>query len=260
MAQSLQNFELSALHFASQLLVGGGIVVVLAGLCIWLGGLRWIKFLAAGLGALAGLIGACILTDGSATPLIAAALITGGLGCFVKKPLVILSGAVLAAVAALVIMATPAIAAAEDLNPPVHPIPYEDGQRKTLTVSESVVELRNELLFWTATIASTVKGSSVAAPATACVAAVIVIGAGFMMPRFVAAAICASLGTVTVFAGMILVLLYKGARPLTGMYHKPTLFAVVVVAMAAFGTFAQLLLCPARTKKPQDKSQTNGGK
>ena len=187
MAQSLQNIEISALHFASQLLLGGGIVVVLAGLCIWLGGLRWIKFLAAALGALAGLIGASIFTDGGATPLIAAALITGGLGCFVKKPLVILSGAALAAVAALVILTTPAIATAKDLNPPAHPMPYEDGQRKTLTVSESVVELRGELLFWTETIASSVKKSSVAAPAIASVAALIVIGAGFMMPRFVAA-------------------------------------------------------------------------
>ncbi len=260
MAQSLQNLEISALHFASQLLVPGGIVVVLAGLCIWLGGLRWIKFLAAGLGAVAGLTGACIFSNGGAMPLIAAALIAGGLGCFVKKPLVIFSGAALAAVAALVILTTPAMAAAKDLKPPAHPMPYEDGQRKTLTVSESVVELRDELLFWTATIASSVKKSSVAAPAIASIAAVIVIGAGFLMPRFVAALTCASLGTVTVFAGMILLLLYKGARPLTGMYQKPAFFGVAVVAMAAFGTFVQLLLCPTRKNKPQGESQTSGGK
>ena len=260
MAQSLQNIEISALHFASQLLVVGGIVVVLAGLCIWLGGLRWIKFLAAGLGASAGLIGACIFTDGGAVPFIATALIGGGLGCFVKKPVVIISGAVLAAVAALVILTTPAMAATKDLNPPMHPMPYEDGQRKTLTVSESAVELKDELLFWTATIASSVKSSSVATPAIACVAAVIVIGAGCVAPRFVAAVTCASLGTVTVFAGMILVLLYKGARPLTGMYQTPTFFGVAVVAMVAFGTFVQLLLCPGRTKKPQGESQTSGGK
>lgn len=260
MAQSLQNLEISALHFAGQLLVPGGIVVVLAGLCIWLGGLRWIKFLAAGLGAAAGVTVACIFTNGGATPLIASALIAGGLGCFVKKPLVIFSGAVLAAVAALVILTTPAIAAAEDLKPPAHPMPYEDGQRKTLTVFESVVELRDELLFWTATIASSVKRSSVAAPAIASVAAVIVIGAGFLMPRFVAALTCASLGTVLVFAGMILVLLYKGARPLTGIYQTPVFFSVTVVAMVTFGTFVQLLLCPTRKNKPQGESQTSGGK
>ena len=260
MAQSLQNFEISALHFASQLLVGGGIVVVLAGLCIWLGGLRWIKFLAGGLGAAAGLTGACIFSNGGAIPLIAAALIAGGLGCFVKKPVVIFSGAALAAAAALFILTTPAIAAAKDLKPPAHPMPYEDGQRKTLTVSQSAVELRDELLFWTATIASAVKRSSAAAPAIACVAAVIVIGAGFLMPRFVAALSCASLGTVLVFAGMILVLLYKGARPLTGIYQTPAFFSVTVAAMAAFGTFVQLLLCPARKNKPQGESQTSGGK
>ena len=261
MAQSLQNIEISALHFASQLLVPGGIVVVLAGLCIWLGGLRWIKFLAAGLGALAGLIGACIFTDGGAMPIIAAALIAGCLGCFVKKPVVIFSGAALAAVAALVILTTPAMAATDDLKPPAHRMPYEeDGQRKMLTVSESVVELKGEWLFWTATIASSVKRSSVAAPAIACVAAVIVIVAGCVVPRFVAAITCASLGTVLIFAGMILVLLYKGARPLTGIYQTPTFFGVTVVVMVAFGTFVQLLLCPGRTKKPQGESETSGGK
>ncbi|RKY04303.1 MAG: hypothetical protein DRP66_11905 [Planctomycetota bacterium] len=80
------------------------------------------------------------------------------------------------------------------------------------------------------------------------------------MPRFVAAATCASLGTVAIFAGMILVLLYKGARPLTGIYQMPAFFAAAVVAMAAFGTFVQLLLCPTRTKKPQGESETSGGK
>ena len=261
MAQALQNIEISALHFASQLLVPGGIAVVLVGLCIWLGGLRWIKFLAAGLGAMAGLIGACIFTDGSAMPIIAAALIAGGLGCFMNKPAIIFFGAALAAVGALVILTMPAIAAAGDLKPPAHLMPYgEYGQRKMLTVPESVVELKVELLFWTETIASSVKRSSVAAPAIACVAAVIVIGTGCAMPRFVAAITCASFGVVLIFAGMILILLYKGARPLTGMYQMPTFFGLVVVAMMAFGTLVQLLLCPGRTKKPQGESQTSGGK
>ncbi|MCD6394348.1 MAG: hypothetical protein J7M40_12670 [Planctomycetes bacterium] len=261
MAQALQNIEISALHFASQLLVPGGIVVVLAGLCIWLGGLRWLKFLAAGMGAMAGLIGACIFSDGSATPIIAAALIAGGIGCFVNKPVVIFSGAAFAAVAALVILTMPAIVAAGDLKPPAHRMPYgEDGQRKMLTVSESVVELKGELLFWTSTIASSVKQSSVATPAIACVAAVIVIGTGCAMPRFVAAITCASLGAVLIFVGMILVLLYKGARPLTGMYQMPAFFGIVVVAMVAFGACVQLLLCPGRTKKPQGESETSGGK
>ena len=58
-------------------------------------------------------------------------------------------------------------------------------------------------------------------------------------------------GVALIFAGMVLVLLYKGARPLTGIYQMPAFFGFVVIAMTAFGTFAQLLLCPGRTKKPQ---------
>ena len=261
MAQALQNIEIAALHFASQLLVPGGIAVVLVGLCIWLGGLRWIKVLAAALAAMAGLIAACIFTDGSAMLIIATALIAGGIGCFMNKPAIIFSGAAFAAVAALVILTMPAIAAAGDLKPPAHRMPYgEGGQRKMLTVPETVVELKSELMFWMSTIASSVKRSSVAAPAIACVAAVIVLGTGCAIPRFVAAITCASLGAMLIFAGMILVLLNKGARPLTGIYQMPTFFGIVVVAMMAFGTVVQLLLCPGRTKKPQGESQTSGGK
>ena len=259
MAQLLRNFEFSAMHFAGQLLVPGGIIVVLIGLCIWLGGLRWIKFLAAGFGALGGLIGACIFSSGAAG-LIGSALLGGGFGCFLKKPVIIFFGAALAGVTALVISVAPAIAAGGDVKPPLHPMPYEDGQRKTLTVSQSAVELGDELLFWMKTITSSVEQSSIAAPTIASVAALIVIGGGVAMPRFVAAVTCASLGTLTVFAGMILVLLYKGARPLTGICEKSMFFLLTVLAMVVFGTFVQLLLCPARRKRPQGKSETSGEK
>jgi len=260
MAQSLQNLELSALHFAPQLLFAGGVIVVLAGLCAWLGGLRWTALFATALGTTAGLTVACIFTSATPGPLVAVGLISGGVGCLLKKPLVIFTGAAFAALVALVVLATPAIAAGEPLKLPSHPMPYEDGQRKTLTFSQSISELKSELLFWIETINSAVRRSSVAPPVAALVAAIAVIAAGLLIPRFVAAATCASLGTLAVFAGMISVLLYKGARPLTGIHQRQAFFAFTFWAMVGFGTLVQLLLCPAPRKKSQGERQESGGK
>jgi len=73
---------------------------------------------------------------------------------------------------------------------------------------------------------------------------VIFITGGFYFWRLTSALCCATLGTLLVFAGMILLLLYKGAMPVTGIYRRASLYAAVFIAMAAFGTIEQLLLCP----------------
>ena len=91
MAKALQNFELSALHFDSRLLLLGGILVGIAGLCIWLGGLRWAGQVAAVIGGLIGLICAYAFTDRAAPALVIAPVVAAGLAAFAKKPAIVLS-------------------------------------------------------------------------------------------------------------------------------------------------------------------------
>jgi len=54
---------------------------------------------------------------------------------------------------------------------------------------------------------------------------------------------CSVLGTVLIFAGMILLLLHKGAVPVSIICSKSSYYATAFIAMTAFGTIEQLLLC-----------------
>jgi hypothetical protein len=57
---------------------------------------------------------------------------------------------------------------------------------------------------------------------------------------------------------MVLLLLYKGAMPVTVIDRKAPFFAAVFGAMIAFGTIEQLVLCPwfeGRRKKRKQKAK-----
>jgi len=54
---------------------------------------------------------------------------------------------------------------------------------------------------------------------------------------------CAVLGTLLIFAGMVLLLLYKGAVPVSYISDRQSFYACVFAAMTAFGTIEQLLFC-----------------
>jgi hypothetical protein len=82
-------------------------------------------------------------------------------------------------------------------------------------------------------------------------AAVVAIVAGVALWRFASALSCAALGTTLIFAGMILLLMYKGSAPISELMRKPPFYGTVFVTMAAFGTVEQLILC--KRKKPKSK-------
>lgn len=66
---------------------------------------------------------------------------------------------------------------------------------------------------------------------------------GFFFSRLIPALCSTVLGTLLVFAGMILLLLYKGSAPITHINDRQSFYAAVCIAMIAFGTITQLLLC-----------------
>jgi len=79
--------------------------------------------------------------------------------------------------------------------------------------------------------------------------------------RFTSALCCAALGTLLVFAGMILLLLYKGAGPISSISAKQSFYLGVFIVMTAFGTIEQLLLCQRSkgliTKRKTGKNKEN---
>ena len=127
-------------------------------------------------------------------------------------------------------------------------------------LAQTAVAMREELVFWGETFLGTFKGMSPAAWAAGGAGAAVVVGAGFVFPRLITAVTCAAIGTLCIFTGMILVLLYRGAAPLTSIYNKTAFFGLVVLIMVGFGTLSQLLLCPAQRHKPQEQAKQKGGK
>jgi hypothetical protein len=89
--------------------------------------------------------------------------------------------------------------------------------------------------------------------------AAILVLAGVYLYRFTSAFCCAALGTISVFAGMIMLLDYKGLAPVQSIAAKPPFYAAVFVAMIAFGTAEQLLLCKSKKPKSVTKKEAEKG-
>ena len=87
--------------------------------------------------------------------------------------------------------------------------------------------------------------------------AVIFIAAGFFKWRLTSAFCCATLGVMLIFAGMILLLLYKGAAPISRICRNQSFYLGIFAAMTAFGTTEQLLFCQRIEGKSTRKKKTN---
>jgi hypothetical protein len=83
---------------------------------------------------------------------------------------------------------------------------------------------------------------------------------GYFFWRLFSAVFCSASGTILVFAGMTLLLLYKGAAPAKSIAGKQSFYLAVVAGMFAFGTVEQLLLCRRFGKKPLRKKQADKDK
>jgi hypothetical protein len=81
--------------------------------------------------------------------------------------------------------------------------------------------------------------------------------AGFFLWRLTSALCCAAFGTLLVFCGLILLLLYKGSRPVSHIVQKPTFYGGILLAMIAFGTIVQFLFCQREKVKHKAKRQTD---
>lgn len=201
-----QNFEQMISELSPTFLVGVGSGSVLAGLFIWLGGLGFRKYLVTIVGAFAGGISGFFIT-GRNTVL---SLVSAGVGVVIalvlEKIFVTIMAAVLAAVLGFTVMGRICVGQADSLEQACSQMPVYS---------------------WVI-IAALV---------------IISIAAGFFFRRLISALCFAAFGAILIFAGMILLLSYKGTEPISYISGKPSFYGMVFAAMVAFGTIEQLLLC-----------------
>ncbi|MBN1125733.1 MAG: hypothetical protein JXA82_12050 [Sedimentisphaerales bacterium] len=251
MLDILRDFEKAALHFSPQVLVLGGIGLVVLGLCIWLGGLRWARLFAGLIGAGLGFAVAYFFTTGQTIALVLMTVIGAGFGMFFYRALLILVGGILVVFLVGVMFVVPSLQERgwtwpqEQQAAPEAPL----GNWQTLRLLEQQTQYAGDQ------IGQAARDMNITGIALAVGAGILIAGIGAFFPRLIGAVSCSLLGTNLIFMGMISVLLYKGARPLTSMYENGSFYGLVFAGMIAFGTILSLVFSPGRKDHSKDKSQ-----
>ncbi|MHC4646567.1 MAG: hypothetical protein ACYTBJ_13790 [Planctomycetota bacterium] len=214
------EFRNKAIGLNNTQLIGFGLAAVLAGLFIWLGGLGFRRVLFAIVGAAIGSSGAYFVAGPALAPIAISAAVGAVIAAIIEKVAVAIIAATLATAFVFV-----------TLDKFIVNFDFDRGLNEALNQTP-------------------VYGWLVAA-----VVAVIFVLASFHLRRFVSALCCSTLGTLLIFAGMILLLFYKGVGPVNRIESNPSLYSAIFIVMTAFGASVQLLLCEKSEGKPVKKSQ-----
>ncbi len=253
MFEAFQNLEQVSRYFAPQAVIFPGVLSLVLGLFIWLGGLRWNRPIAVLVGALAGVLLTCWITECQIPTITLAILVGGGLGMLFKRAVVILVGVVIVVMVVLIITAGP-------IRETANPVPLTENQlsdiddtAERLNTKESLRIIHLYFNYCTGQIGNAVRrgARSPEGLAFALIGGLVIVAFGFFLPRFMVSAVFSVVGTALIFIGMLLVLLYKGARPISHVYERAALYNTVILVMIVFGTAAELLLCPRKNKKPE---------
>jgi hypothetical protein len=256
MLEIFQNFEQLIDRFSSWLLIASGVVFILLGLCIWVAGHSLRKILI----SLAGLAGGIVVGLFVIGKNIFSASLSGALSTLIalilEKILVVLLAAALAAAIAFTILAEPYFVQTETVEI------QDDISIQTTTIGPN--ETLEELKTFGLDAGEKIKQAGTKIPVyiwaiIAAVAAVLLV-CGIVLWRFTSALFFSVLGTMVIFLGMILLLSYKGTEPISHICSKPLISAAVFLAMAAFGTIVQLLLCKGSKKEKITKIKPGGKK
>ncbi|MHC4110580.1 MAG: hypothetical protein ACYSUY_05855 [Planctomycetota bacterium] len=262
MLEIFQIFERTSGRINPIILIAPGIGAVIAGLFVWLGGLGFRKVLSAILGAVIGwVVGFFVIGKSmiAASILAVAAAITATV---LNRMIIIILAVSLAVTLGFVVAhhGGPYIGITQEAGPAfTNPVP-SDGP--TLNVTESIKAIKAYIIGVGDHVQQTCLQMSVVGWAVIGVMIIIAIVAIVYLWNLTSALCSAVLGALLIFAGMVLLLLYKGAMPVTVIDQKAPFFAAVFGAMVAFGTIEQLVLCPwfegrrKRKKEAQDAKAT----
>ena len=255
MIEIFQNFEQMTGRFSPTILIGSGVVLLLLGLCIWLSGMALRKILISIAGMACGIvIGLFVIGRNIFSTLLFAGL-AALIALMFQKVLCVLLAAALAAAVAFTILAEPYFEQAETTE--------VRSEMSEQTTKAGLGETFEELKTFGLDAGEKIKLAGTKIPlhiwAIIAAPAVIFIVCGALLWRWTTALFFSVTGTMVVFLGMILLLSYKGTEPVSLIRSKPSISAAVFLAMAAFGTIVQLLICKSpkkekiTKKKPDEK-------
>ncbi len=261
MLEILQDFESAiggTVRLSPVVLVGPGLVCVIAGLFVWLGGLGFRKLLVAVAGAITGgVCGFFAIGQNIVSAAFTAALATALAMLFERIFITILTGTLVAAFAFAVLTES---YVENSQQATAISLGETSVQGSAVGVRESAEKMKAYII----DAGQKIKQACLHMPmykwAIIMVLVLICMVVGFSLWQLASALCCSALGTVLIFAGMILLLLHKGAMPVSIISGRSSFYVTVFIAMMAFGTAEQLLLCKHQKTYPAGKSQTGKNK
>ena len=221
-----------------------GAALVLAGLIVWLGGLRFSRFISLLVGALTGFaVGMPFVNEPSHAAI--AAVIGAVVGAVLNKYMMVIFGA------AAVFFIGMTISVSSQLADNDFGTSHSNGG----TLVEIIDEVPKLLANYADQAWIAIKDTGTAGAFTGSVVVALgVVVAGIFWPRLVAAAAYSAIGTTVIFIGMVMVLLNKGSEPVTRISRNFDLYIIASVSMVLFGTLTQLVLCKPAKKKITTKN------
>lgn len=244
MIEIFQVFERTSGRINPIILIAPGIVAVIAGLIVWLGGLGFRKVLSAILGAVIGWVVGFFVIGKSMIAASVMAVVAAITATVLHRMIIIILAISLAVTLGFVVasLGGPYLGIARQEGPAFTNPVSSDGP--TLNVTESIKAIKAYIIGAGDQVQQACIQMSVIGWAIIGVMIIIAIVAIVYLWNLTSALCSAVLGALLIFAGMVLLLLYKGAMPVTVIDRKASFFAVVFGAMVAFGTIEQLVLCP----------------
>ena len=250
------DIEQMAARLRPIVLIGPGLVAVIVGLFIWLGGLRFVRVFVVVLGAVSAGICGFFVVGRNIITIVVLIVVPFLIAVLPHRIFITIFAAGLAAVLSFVVLTV--------LYQDMIELPEWSATEHEETSDQNIVFSINRADF-DARIKHICLEMPVITWLIILVVMLIAMASGLFLWRFASAFYCAVLGTVLIFAGMILLLLYKGSAPVSTICNRPLFYAGVFGAMTAFSTTEQLLLCPypkskAKRKKEAKKQKTVRGK
>jgi hypothetical protein len=237
MLEIARQLERTAVWFSPVVLIGPGLACVLLGLFIWLGGLGFKRILVATVGAVSGGICGFFISGRNIVPAAVSAGLAAVIAIMLERIFIAILAGVLAAVLGFAVLAGPYIEKAGRATS------VEWDEVRNLSTQQTVESAKAYITDFVAETKWILSQMPIYNWAIIVVLAVIFSAAGFFQRRLTSAFCCAALGTMLVFAGMVLLLLYKGAAPVSRICQNQLFYQGIFGVVTAFGTVEQLLLC-----------------
>jgi len=260
MYEAIEYYQSLAAKFDSRVMFVPGMAVVAVGLCIWLAGLRWRKVLGATAGGIIFAAIALCLGDYGCVMMLIVSIIGMTVGTLVEKFTLGIFGVVMIVVFVLIIVASVcghvnAESAAQNYTR----WPQYEQPGVVIGCSQCIEITRTTGRFVLSAMIENIKSASLISIGAAVLAMLLAGFAAVVMPRVFIAIISSSLGSAVIFAGLIMLLFYKGFRLVSYISGKVPIYAIIVFVMLVFGTMVQLVLSPPAAEQPPKTSPEKNG-